>query len=690
MPELRHNTLAQHLMRIFDWASSNATPLTISDEDLSGEVDEPPDFQPQYYKQAVHKPVPHSSLLSQALSSPELGPVDRGQYGRQSQPISYWSLSGASTAELTSDGGMSSRSHSPSPPTPEILLTYGRMLQNRKASNKNDTEAIHVVEEDVAVEGLARRRCIRFACGAEPPSRKSSTDDYPIVAVTENIQSHPTSIRFAANIQAARPERGSVVKSPPHTTSCVPKAIPQPSPALNSAMRFHEFASSCEETESWMIQVPDKTRLLRVDGVLAKEKDIRKLSEEVEAEVKQEEEEAGELGQTDDDDDDDGESLGDELADWEEGEEGEDEDEDGEEEDEDEDEDGKDNGEEEGEADEYLSGNESDNEEGFASDSDDDGSFFSYPRHSGYPLPLSHKPIFPHITVPLSVGSLNASTSNSDQHLASINLPDSTDFVCGTFDEDKALEDAYVCALVEQKRAKYGITPQDIDPSFPSEESDSEEEYCIKSPGTPEHAWTRGRMSFSEEEAPRGKKIHSILTREKTLNEGKIRFNSPAPQRRAHSPAPKRRIMSPPPPAQRGFRVTPISRRNSNEHSPRPTLPRRGLRALSPPHPTRNVSHPNFTRGHIERTKSLPKGCKPSLKSFGANTQETTVDDNPTIRVRGAIDIVKGLEKKRERRRNKLARQRASYTRKGEGVEKMRVLGLMLGKGKQAQWMISV
>jgi len=678
MPELRHNTLAQHLMRIFDWASSNAAPLTVSDEDLSGEVDEPPDYQPQYCKQAVHKPVPHSSLLSQALSSPELGPVDRGRYGRQSQAISFWSLSGASTAELTSDGGMSSRSHSPSPPPPAMLHTYGRMLHSRKASCRNDTEAVHVVGEDAAVEGLARRRCIRFACGTEPPSRKSSTDDYPILAVTEQPQTtlkfektqpHQTSIRFAANIQTPQQERGSVVKSPSHTTSYMhAKTTPQPSlipRALNPATRFHEFASSCEETESWMVQVPDKTRLLRVDGVLAKEKDIRKLSEEVEAEVRQEE------------DDDDEESLGDELAGWEE----EDEDED-----EDDEEDEDDNDDEEEEADEYMSGNESDNEEGFASDSDDDGSFFSYPCRAGYPLPLLQKPTFPHNAPPFSVGSLNI----SNQQIASINLPDSTDFVCGTFDEDKALEDAYVCALVEQKRAKYGITPQDIDPSFPSEESDSEEEYCIKSPGTPEHAWTRGRMSFSEEEAPRGKKIHSILSREKTINEAKIRFNSPAPQRRAHSPAPKRRIISPPPPTQRGFKVTPpISRRNSNEHSPRPALSRRCSRALSPPPPARNVSL-NFTRRHIERTKSLPKGSKPSLRYFGANTQEFTVDETPAIRIRGAIDIVKGLEKKRERRRNKLARQRASYTRKGEGVEKMRELGLMLGRGKQAQWMISV
>jgi len=689
MPELRHNTLAQHLMRIFDWASSNAAPSTVSDEDLLGEVDEPPDYQPQYCKQAVHKPVPHSSLLSQALSSPEFGPVDLARYGRPSQAISFWSLSGTSTAELTSDEGMSSRSHSPSPPPPAMLHTYGRMLQSRKVPSKNDTQAVHVVGGDVAIEGLARRRCIRFACGAEMPSRKSSTDDYHIPAVieqpkatikSENTQPHQTSIHFTTNAQSPRQEHGSAVKSPSHTTSYMhAKATPQPTPAsraLNPATRFHEFASSCEETESWMLQVPDKTHLLRVDGVLAKEKDIRKLSEEVEAEVRQEEEEAEELDGIDGDDDDEG--LEDEFADWEE---------DGEEDADGNDE--EDEEEEEDESEEYLSGDESDNEEGFASDSDSDDSFFSYPRRTCYSLPLVQKPAFSRNVSRFSVGALNPSTFNPDHQLASINLPDSTDFVCGTFDEDKALEDAYACALVQQKRAKYGITPQDIDPSFPSEESDSEEEYCIKSPGSPD-VWTRGRMSFSEEETSRGKKIHSILTGEKTLNEGKIRFNSPAPQRRAHSPAPKRRIVSPPPPIQRGFRGTPpISRRNSNEHSPRPTLSRRGSRALSPPPPARGMSYLNFTRGHIERTKSLPKGSKPSLKSF-TNAQETTTDETPAIRIRGAMDIVKGLEKKRERRRNKLARQRASYTRKGEGVEKMRELGLMLGKGKQAQWMISV
>ena len=668
-------------------SSNAATLLSTPEEDIAGETDEPPDSRStKYSKVTVRRAAPQSSLLTQALSSPEMAPIDRG---RSRESISFWSLSGASTAELTSDGGLSSPSHSPStPPPPNMLRSFGRIMFQKGSVSQQPLQfpgSVHVVGEDDALDGLARRRCIRFACHAEAPSRRGSSDDISDHnKPTEQAHKTSTTIRFATTFQAPQKSRKRIAHTPSPTMLCMPsKLTPEPTPtprASNSATRFHEFASSCDETESWMVQVPDKTRLLRVDGVLEKENDIRKLSEEVEAEAKQEEEEA-ELEQLDEDEEDD-EGSDDEFDSWEEDEE---EDEDEEDEDEDDD-DNEDVGDEE-----YLSGNESDNEEGFASDSDDsDSSFFNYPRRSGYPLPLLHKPMDGHKMTFPTFTSFNL-PNITQQHPSTIELPDSTDFVCGTFDEDKALEDAYASALNEQKRAKHGITPQDIDPSFPTSESDSEEEYYVKSPGTPEHAWIRGGMSFSEEETHKARKLHSILTKDKAFPEGKIRFNSPVPHRRAHSPAPKRRMLSPPP-VQKGSRVTPpVSRRNSNEHSPRPTILRRGSRALSPPPPTRNVSHLHFARGHIERTKSLPKTVKLSLKSFAINMEDAPQDATPfVIRPRGAIDIVKGLEKKRERRRNKLARQRGSFTRKGEGVEKMRELGLMLGKGKQAQWMISV
>lgn len=677
MPDLTYTAFTQHLRKMFDFSGFNGTNLPLMSNEEPTVYDEKQDYQPQYSKLSVGKPVSHSSLLTEALSSPELAPVDR--YRREPQGIPSWSLSGASTAELTSDGGLSSSSHSPIPTPPEMLHTFRRLLQSNRPSTpkldgKNHAGLVQVVGGDGAIEGLTRRRCIRFACNPEPPSRKGSTDDYfderPAATLRvshENpAQSRPIlppGSQASQQLPRTLAKDSSIAKS-----NMNPRISPIPAPdSMKSAMRFHEFASSCEETESWMIQVPDKSRLLRVDGVLAKEREIRKLSEEVEAEARQEKEDEEELDGMDDDEEDDDEE--DELAD-EEGEIGEEDDEIGE--------DGTSG---------YLSGDESDNEEGFASDSDEsDGSFFSGPRHL---IPMKFSPSCRRNVIPSPTYLLAGVSTHLDQH-PEMQLPDSTDFVCGTFDEDRALEDAYACALVEQKRAKYGITPQDIDPSFPSSESDSEEECRIQSPRSPDQLRARGRVNLSEEEVVRGRGLHSILTGRQCPNEGKIRFNSPAPKRRDHVPAaPKNQFVSPPA-TQQGFRVSPPARRNSHDLSPRLAMSRRGTRALSPPPPVRKFSHLSFTRGHIERTKSLPKTTKLSLRSFGNNTEGMSSNENAGIRTRGAIDIVKGLEKKRERRHNRWARQRDSSPKKGEGVEKMRELGLMLGKGKQAQWMISV
>ena len=444
MPELTYNAFTQHLRKMFDFSAFNGTRLPLPSNEEPTIYDEKQDYQPQYSKLSVGKPVPHSSLLTEALSSPELVPVDRGRCGREIQP---WSLSSASTAELTSDGGLSSSSHSPNPTPPEMLHTFRRMLQNYRPSpkpdSKNHPRPIHVVGGDDTIEYLARRRCIRFACNAEPPSRRSSTDDYfderPAATLKEDT-SEPAQLYPIPSPRYLPPGRQprTLVKGRSIPASNVNSKIsPQlAQDSMNSAMRFHEFASSCEETESWMIQVPDKSRLLRVDGVLAKENEIRKLSEEVEAEARQEKEDEEELGDMDDEED--------ELAD------GEVEDSEVDEDDEsseDEDDEVGDDGEED-----YLSGNESDNEEGFASDSDEsDGSFFSGPRHF---IPMDAKPSYRHNAIPSSIHLPTGISTHLDQHLTKIQLPDSTDFVCGTFDEDKALEDAYVCALVEQKRAK--------------------------------------------------------------------------------------------------------------------------------------------------------------------------------------------------------------------------------------------
>ena len=664
-----------------------------------------------FSKLAVHRSTPTQSLITKALTTPILNAMDRNSnFSRGFSSTPYWSLSGASTAELTSDGGLTSRSQSPSPPPPSMLIASYLRHQPEAAPTTDISKQYEPIEvnEDNTIEGLGRKRCIRFECG--PPSRRSSTDDYGVMPHSlgdrKSVDSHtsqpPAPIRRNSILRFAcqEPPRVAHARTPSNTLrfAATTNAPTQPSninttnnkqqeptpstqiaiPSSACTTKFYEFASSCDETEPWMLQVPDRSRLLRVDGVLEKEKTIRKLSEEVDAEVQREEEEA-----EDEDDEDDDEDFEDEAEEWEEEE---DEDED------DEDEDSDDDDEDDDSDYEFMSGNESDNEEGFASDSDDNSEgFFSLPRSINIPASFFQRPTC--CDTSSSIESLKHVTYRSPRRPSIVDLPDSTDFVCGTFDEDKAIEDAYVSALEEKKRAKFGLTPQDIDPSFPAD-SDSEDERSIKSAGSTEHVYIRGRMSLSDNERAKGRKNTSILATEKACAEGKIRFHSPAPHRRTISPAPKRRLVSPPP-VNRSTRVTPpVSRRGSTEHSPRPTMLRRGSRCTSPPPPVRrNTSHLNFARINIERTKSLPKTTKQSLyrgRSFENNNQTFTPDaTTPVRRPRGAIDIVKGLEKKRERRKNKIARQKESYPRPGEGVEKMRELGLMLGKGKQAQWMIS-
>ena len=69
-------------------------------------------------------------------------------------------------------------------------------------------------------------------------------------------------------------------------------------------------------------------------------------------------------------------------------------------------------------------------------------------------------------------------------------LPDSTDFVCGTLDEDRPLEAAYISCREQKKREKHVPIPQDIDPSFPTsdlednDDDQDEEEQSLTAGGS--------------------------------------------------------------------------------------------------------------------------------------------------------------------------------------------------------------
>jgi hypothetical protein len=268
-------------------------------------------------------------------------------------------------------------------------------------------------------------------------------------------------------------------------------------------------------------------------------------------------------------------------------------------------------------------------------------------------------------------------------------LPDSTDFVCGTLDEDKALEEAYVSRVMARRKEKLHPIPQDIDPSFPTSEPEDEAEdlYINGHHGSDDQMF--GEMEELSDGMDRKKHHHK--------NASPKRYHSPAPKRH-HSPAPKRHHS----PAPRARGRSP--RRLFDGHSPRrlrsppPQVSRSP--AASPVVAGQGIGFkPLATRPGLVFTKSLPRTpavfgpVKTRRGRSGTITQEN--------HVRGAIDIVKGLEQKRQRRKEKFyqkyctrARKNPAQTKRpapGQGAQRMREVGLtMAGKLGQGNFVLSI
>ncbi|GJC94957.1 hypothetical protein ColKHC_03783 [Colletotrichum higginsianum] len=265
-------------------------------------------------------------------------------------------------------------------------------------------------------------------------------------------------------------------------------------------------------------------------------------------------------------------------------------------------------------------------------------------------------------------------------------LPDSTDFVCGTLDEDRPMEDAYMSCLAARRREKLQLIPQDIDPSFPASDPEDEGEEEIYNPvhhSSDDEMFFHGKMDDLHHANDRSRR------RKKTEHTSPKRFHSPPPLKRRASPAPKARGRSP-----RRLFDGPSPRRL---RSPAPQMLR------SPPASPRNghgaiafktlASRPGLTV-----TKSLPR--PPSMFPHMAKGRRVKAPAND-IHIRGAIDIVKGLERKRQRRKEKFYQKYCNRARKGQvperkpqrglGCERMRELGLLMaGKIDQGNYVLSV
>lgn len=711
------------------------------------------------------------------------------------------------------------------PVTEKSLTNEPRIMGLDAVTNQH--QAKDVPPENTVEAGLGRKRCITFACGnkgkAKSPTPPPSTEEEKPIEKPSSPPKRKCTIKFACatRTDTKPPEATSTTKrpfSPPppvrrsshqvksnspkthrgsdstvthaspqnvRTTSqttvvTVEESAPKPSPSVQRKLsngsdsggegtRFHEFATSDDEPEEWIQESTCWRSRLTVTDTLKKENVIRQLGQEVDEEALEEDDEDDDLEDEDDDDPAHDDEDEDDIDPEEVSEEEEDSDE----------------------------GFHSDNEEGFAvSDSEGEGSDYEWWTPAGRSTAATSMDHLDHLAghhfKPDKTGSGSSHGSSSSggvsplsmrkqsrahkrsksqavdiQRSGTPDLPDSTDFVCGTLDEDRPLEQAYINHMKEREAAKHKLLPQDIDPSFPTSdpEMDEEDDDDIEDP---EESASEANVHGDMDEIDGAERKPSFTPRRKSLHRSPpppTRRRSPAPRR--PSPAPVRRSTrrSPPPragsPAPR--RPSPAPARRSSRRSPPPRAgspaPRRPSPApvrrstcRSPPPPTRRgvsdrgpapsrklfgqspqrtrssgygarmTSPPNTRRtspsaigpgmqviggglamrpAPLTHTASLPRagGFQISrmdrLESHDLDEGSDTAGEFPLKR-RGAIDIVKGLEKKRLRRKEKMNQKAAAKAaakgekpykvKPGKGCERMREVGLELqrykGKGE--------
>ncbi|CAP68477.1 uncharacterized protein PODANS_7_2160 [Podospora anserina S mat+] len=745
--------MEQHRYTPHDYATSNVLAWTTTnsanvepsvEEDAGADTDEPPDCPPpmspvsnHFKRTAIRRgSEQHESLLTKAFQShSDEESHDATSLARRRRRSITSNFSIASTAELTCDTGLTTpaRTSSPSPRFSSIGFV--------PLMGKTPVPVVRAERDsDAAVQALAKKRCISFACAAKP-----KTDDKvsmpPPPKPTDNgtkSQAAPkkTTIKFACpaappktagaqtrpmtpvprDVRVQKPRTPSTVRARPSTprrTSNSPIAIQSKKWIAANAndldsenAHFHEFASETPQEDDWIRHDDVHKPKLTIQDTLQKEMEIRKLGKEAEEEAEAEEEELDE--EVDEDEDGEEDEDDDESPNGDDGDDDDDlDDEADEEEVEEEEEDDVNVG--YNWDDEASDGYKTDNEIGFAESDDEDDGLLLWTTRVGHHQTLSGAVLS--AVRRLSVGESSDSSAGEGKSSlvrkktkrsrsrpvpfrpATPELPDSTDFVCGTLDEDRPLEDAYISCVEARKRDKVPVIPQDIDPSFPTSdiEDEPEEPYGKGYGESDEHGWLHGEFEdLHHERDRRGRKSGK--------GPSPKRFRSPPPKRRL-SPAPKMRGRSPLKPTERAsprrFKSpAPISMayRSSASSSPGQDSDHVAFKALA------------FRPGlGLPHTKSLPKAPGMFLKQK-ARKAKVAAEEKDSTHVRGAIDIVKGLEQKRQRRKEKYYQKYCSRARKekakekahpkrtipGEGAERMRELGLTMAGKNPGHYVLSI
>lgn len=724
------------IFRLTTRSNSNSN----EDEDISADADEPPDNRSlvntasatESVTYVKTRPLPRDrteSLLTKALmSSPDSADFDHAAMARlqipkrgMSESSTASNVSAASTADLTSDGGLSARSNTPSPPTPSQMTRFSEVVR-LETTNKSDSTVTQASRPEVRVvdatesaieANLGRKRCISFACGRKTESKpqekaqETKVEEKPAQAIEEPPK-RKCALTFAcaskpvaqpAELKPPKVNHRSLSPAPDqkrtrrsssvHSSKKMAATRRKPPVDLekSEATRFHEFASSNDEDDEWVNESPVYTNKITLDDCMQKENAIRKIGEAAEEEALEEEED-------EDEEEEDEDHIGFSDSDDSDG-----------------------------------SGNESDNEAGFAesdneSDAGSDYQFWTPGVTTAATSIEDIRHIRPNTSRRMSETSIESfhtrymnrrqpsNFSSGTKHMqiprhhkarpATPELPDSTDFVCGTLDEDRPLEDAYISCIEERRRSKHIIIPQDIDPSFPTtdpeDNNDMDDDEAAEEDDDPEEMENtyrgRGKNGKGKRTSP-------------TMSPRRLHSPPPKPTRARHSPPPRRlfasspkRMRSPPPTR---IASPPCTRRSS---------------VFGSPHAITITGMALAQRPEIVQAKSLPRTPNPFFVNYRERSEHVSalnslagspVDGNQPqeLYTRGPIDIVRGLERKRQKRKEKYWRQHCKKAAKeqqerkppqrGRGAERMKELGLEVAErtrgynlGKPAELVLSI
>ncbi|KAJ4010541.1 hypothetical protein NW752_005214 [Fusarium irregulare] len=701
------------------------TPWVAHGSEEFEEVDEPPElnFKKQQFtandfqRTSIRPSTEKSSLLTKAIngnSDDDLYTPQNTTHTQQRRRSLVSNVSFASTADLTSDTGFTSpsRPSTPSPPLPEMAML--RLHHDRAPESTQASLLGAAVKLQQAKPEEPKKRCIQFACGGKPAAPAQAPAQPPRSQPMAKAPSAQEAPRKSCIKFACPPRPASTQNTPPRYTEnntsrkdATPKAspsTPKRTSALSAAPRqitprrqsvsrpkflradssdlatdssqFHEFASGITREDDWIRRDSNAVGVkLTINDTLTKENNIRRLATEAEQEAEEEDELDEEDADADEDDDDE--------------EEDEDEDELDVDLDEDDDED-------EDDEDDDSDGYHTDEETGFADsdddDEDDDMRLWTPGAksvvHIGSGATMMRRPSLHEMQSDSSIATVNSQrvkrrTKNVRYAEETPDLPDSTDFVCGTLDEDRPLEEAYLSCLAARRNEKLRVIPQDIDPSFPASEPEEENDGEIFNPVHHESDADEffGEMEDLHQDRDRSRR------RRKSEHASPKRFRSPPPKR-LHSPPPKARARSP----------KPLFNRQSPRRAKSPAPMRK---PITTPLGSPRCGQVNFNlagRPGLTQTKSLPRGG--AMCHQRKHPRNKMTHDNDT-HIRGAIDITKGLESKRQRRKEKFHQKYCNRARRGKipeakpvpgrGTERMRELGLLMaGKKDQTNYVLSI